>query len=474
MALNKWMHPRNPYKTPPNFKDMAIKYPEFRKVVTQDILGKIHLDFNSSISLRTLTTLLFKKDFQLDVFIPENCLIPTLPSRLNYLLWVEDLIAVSSSSQNTVRGLDIGTGASAVYPLLAVKHFNWNMVATESSEINFNHAKENIDRNSLTSKILLKRVDGSKFFDLFMNDDDLYDFSMCNPPFFNLDKEFEGESIGSSSEIITSGGEVEFVKRMIEESLVAKDRIKIFTVLLGHKSSVNQVKKILYSSSVKHITVTQFCQGKTMRWGVAWTYFSDISIDQVKGTKVKATPKPFSLVIEKSELTSNEEINALICFHKVKRWLEETGVSVQSRKETKYLCSARLTAKNKCWQKQRRKRRENLRSNEIIRVKDENTGIYGKFSEMENECESNGNLEDALMNELLSSESRSKSMKNNNSGNEIIENKNSSDSVIDIDLFIRWAGPNVKLDLCYVSGNGGREDVHQLTQYLKNKLRPEI
>lgn len=28
------MHPRNIYKTPPNFKQMAIDYPEFRKHVT--------------------------------------------------------------------------------------------------------------------------------------------------------------------------------------------------------------------------------------------------------------------------------------------------------------------------------------------------------------------------------------------------------------------------------------------------------
>ena len=42
MAFNKWMHPENPYRKPPDFKALAIKYPEFRKFITQDIrhMGK--------------------------------------------------------------------------------------------------------------------------------------------------------------------------------------------------------------------------------------------------------------------------------------------------------------------------------------------------------------------------------------------------------------------------------------------------
>jgi hypothetical protein len=37
MAFNKWMHVDNPYRKPPDFKALAIKYPEFRKHITQDI-----------------------------------------------------------------------------------------------------------------------------------------------------------------------------------------------------------------------------------------------------------------------------------------------------------------------------------------------------------------------------------------------------------------------------------------------------
>ena len=44
MALNKFMHPRNPYKEKrPDFKALVIKYPEFRKHATQDIKGAVHI-----------------------------------------------------------------------------------------------------------------------------------------------------------------------------------------------------------------------------------------------------------------------------------------------------------------------------------------------------------------------------------------------------------------------------------------------
>lgn len=35
MSLNKFMHPRNLYRTPPNFKELAINFPEFRQFAKQ-------------------------------------------------------------------------------------------------------------------------------------------------------------------------------------------------------------------------------------------------------------------------------------------------------------------------------------------------------------------------------------------------------------------------------------------------------
>lgn len=73
----------------------------------QDITGKITIDFKDAKSLRILTKCLLKSDFNLDVDIPEDRLVPTLPLRLNYILWIEDLLNAIKKGGN-VWGLDIG------------------------------------------------------------------------------------------------------------------------------------------------------------------------------------------------------------------------------------------------------------------------------------------------------------------------------------------------------------------------------
>lgn len=45
MSMNKFMHSRNIYKTPPNFKELAISYPEFREYAQ-------NVRFYSSLNVR--------------------------------------------------------------------------------------------------------------------------------------------------------------------------------------------------------------------------------------------------------------------------------------------------------------------------------------------------------------------------------------------------------------------------------------
>lgn len=64
--LNKFMHPRNPYKFV-SFKELAIAYPEFRAHCTYDISGKVYLDFKNKKALKALTTVLLDRDYGLKV-----------------------------------------------------------------------------------------------------------------------------------------------------------------------------------------------------------------------------------------------------------------------------------------------------------------------------------------------------------------------------------------------------------------------
>lgn len=45
MALNAYLHPRNPYRTPPDFKVLAKEEPDFRKVARTELSGKVTINF---------------------------------------------------------------------------------------------------------------------------------------------------------------------------------------------------------------------------------------------------------------------------------------------------------------------------------------------------------------------------------------------------------------------------------------------
>lgn len=144
MSLRKFMHPRNIYKKIPDFKKLVLLYPEFRDIaivvsyifeqlftiiiysisymniiyiiylmnyiiILQNLTGKIKIDFKREGTLRVLTEVLLKHDFNLQVKIPPNKLAPTLPLRLNYILWIEDLMKHASFNEmKEVIGIDIG------------------------------------------------------------------------------------------------------------------------------------------------------------------------------------------------------------------------------------------------------------------------------------------------------------------------------------------------------------------------------
>lgn len=78
---------------------------------------------------------------------------------------------------------------------------------------------------------------------------------------------------GAEMEMVTSGGEVAFVKQMIDESLQLRDRIQWYTSMLGKLSSINVLVEALIKHGVTNFAVTEFEQGsKTKRWAVAWSW----------------------------------------------------------------------------------------------------------------------------------------------------------------------------------------------------------
>ncbi|KAG0718489.1 U6 small nuclear RNA (adenine-(43)-N(6))-methyltransferase [Chionoecetes opilio] len=470
--LNKFMHPRNPYRTPPSFKKLATDYPEFRAHCSYDVAGKVHLDFKNPNGLRALTTCLLRQDFGLEVKIPEGRLVPTLPLRLNYLLWLDDLLSLAARRRGggggggggegamPVVGVDIGmrryTGAACVYPLLGAAHLGWCMLGTETDTVSYSSATGNVERNDLSKQVIVRKVEEKTILKGAIdhpeilarvsalrprrggrgshssvkargpsqikswkdicpgkakedtkgeeegkekkedrkeegkkeeqeedkngrdkkeegsveegNRDYTYDFTMTNPPFFSSEEEADtmakskkgrGEPsaapTGSPQEKVTEGGEVEFIRQMVEESQLLRDTVRIFTTLIGTKAHIRDVKKLVEAAKPTSSVFTEFCQGRTMRWGVAWTFAAGVSLAEVRSKKEMATNKPIVLLLPRS-LMSVYSVPA--AWSKVQGWLKALKVKIEVFKSSKYFVSVNVKAFKPTWLHQRRRRRE--------------------------------------------------------------------------------------------------------------------
>lgn len=107
---------------------------------------------------------------------------------------------------------------------------------------------------------------------------------MCNPPFYSSAGELLASAAsksqpphsactGADIEMVTPGGEVAFVGRMIAESEVLKERCQWYTSMLGKYSSVEVVVENLKTAGVTNWAVKDLVQGsKTRRWVVAWSW----------------------------------------------------------------------------------------------------------------------------------------------------------------------------------------------------------
>ncbi|KAK3589134.1 hypothetical protein CHS0354_017101 [Potamilus streckersoni] len=377
MALNKYMHPRNWYKKhKPNFKDLAIKYPEFRKCANQDLAGNVTLNFKDPTSLRALTTTLLQEDFGLKVELPLDRLIPTVPQRFNYIHWIEDILGKKGGH---AKGIDIGTGASCIYPLLGCRLNNWQFLASEMDEQNLHYAKKNIEANFFSDKIQVKAVTQETMFIGLVEEDEQYDFSMCNPPFFSDHLEAQGISssrsddrpeprslsTASEGESIAWGGEISFVIKMIEESFQLNTKIRVYTTMLGKKISVLVLKDELKRRKVPKYSTTEFCQGKTMRWGLAWTFDETVEFPKSLFQEAKKEKPPMTFNLP-TMFPENIEYMIPPIAKFFKKHFEELKIEYKEQRCNRGVAMYTLIAKENSWSNQRRKRREKQRQIETI------------------------------------------------------------------------------------------------------------
>ncbi|KAI4105235.1 MAG: hypothetical protein LQ339_003566 [Xanthoria mediterranea] len=161
----------------------------------------------------------------------------------------------------------------------------WRFVATDIDEKNLSYARQNILANNLKSRIRPLLTDpNDPLIPLDALGLDRITFTICNPPFYSSATDLLSSAsaksrpphsacTGSPIEMVTLGGEVAFVTRMITESQHLQERCQWYTSMLGKYSSLGLIVEELKERGVGNWAVKEFVQGeKTRRWGVGWSW----------------------------------------------------------------------------------------------------------------------------------------------------------------------------------------------------------
>ncbi|KAJ8679916.1 hypothetical protein QAD02_015703 [Eretmocerus hayati] len=479
MSLRKFMHKRNKYREEPNFKQLAIIDPDFRKIAITDLSGRVRINFKDQESLRILTKTLLKHDFNLQVDIPSNNLVPALPLRLNYILWVEDLLKhCNINDLSSVTGIDIGTGAVCIYPLLFSKINKSKMIGTDIDPESIKSAEENVQRNVLQDLIKVILVERDSILEKAFEEQGEFTFVMCNPPFFKTDqglgKKLKQEpprnaSTGNEGELEVKGGEREFIICLIDESLKYQERVKIYTTMFGQKSTLAFLRAELAKRDILNTTWTEFCQGYTKRWGIAWTFIPkdavDLSTAPVMRTRAEMQKmkkdRSMEIVFPVREgLKTLDELSTAL-----KKWISELQIQMKEIEfddDDQACWAAQLIGHKDTWSHSRRKRRQAIRAEAIKKQKLENSESHDEIETLtadpeplEKTSTPIQNSDPLLVCTLIAGE------KNDNDDRD--ESGTSSDEESNEEKMLG-------ICLLFESGHGGKLSLETLRQYLVNKL----
>lgn len=109
-------------------------------------------------------------------------------------------------------------------------------------------------------------------------------FTMTNPPFYESEEAMIRSAAeksrapftactGAKVEMVTEGGEVGFVSKILEESLVLRDRVQWYSTMVGFLASLTHIVDKLREHEIDNYAIAEFLQGKkTRRWAIAWSF----------------------------------------------------------------------------------------------------------------------------------------------------------------------------------------------------------
>lgn len=291
--------------------------------------GKKSIDFANQDAVKTLNAALLIHYYGLKTWdIPNGYLCPPVPGRADYIHGIADILASSNKGVipqgNSERGLDVGIGANAIYPIIGSQSYGWQFVGSDIDAVSVKSAKSIANKNPKLTPLLSvrKQSNKAKIFEGIIQPNEHFTFTMCNPPFH---KSAEAAALGSErkaiglkgnkhkrsgkkpradinahanastyaktfakakpdtsniklnfagtgNELWCEGGELAFIQRMIIESVAYKNQVDWFTCLVSKSEHLKPIETSINYYGAKKFLKVDMGQGHKQSRFVAWTF----------------------------------------------------------------------------------------------------------------------------------------------------------------------------------------------------------
>ena len=294
------MHPRNKNRERYDLKALILAHPELKDFIKPNKHGDDSIDFSNPKAVKVLNRSLLKHYYKIDFWeFPDHNLCPPIPGRADYIHYLADLIRENnfgrSPEGNKITCLDIGVGASCIYPIIGITEYNWNFIASDIDELSIENANKIVSNNTkLLNKVNCKlQKDSKAIYRGIIGSKDKIDITMCNPPFhesqqaaqkgsLRKDKNIGAKKVkkaelnfaGIQNELIYEGGEIKFISAMVLQSKTFKNNCFWFTTLVSKQSNLNAIYNKLDQVNASEIKTIPMGTGNKVTRIVAWTFLS--------------------------------------------------------------------------------------------------------------------------------------------------------------------------------------------------------
>ena len=294
------LHPRNKNRNKYDLTSLVKLNPELKQYISPNKYGGKSIEFSNPIAIRILNKSLLNHYYGIKNWdFPDDNLCPPVPGRADYIHHTADLLAENNFGEipkgDKITCLDIGMGASCIYPIIGTTEYDWKFIASDIDSKSIDSARKIIESNTTFKNKIEFRLQKNKnsIFKNIVKKEEKIDLIICNPPFHSSKEDAQKSTLrklrnlsdkkvknnhlkfaGLNNEIIFEGGEIKFIENIINESKLYAKNCYWFSTLVSKQSNLKKTYKLIDKTGPYFVKTIPMGTGNKAGRIVAWTYQS--------------------------------------------------------------------------------------------------------------------------------------------------------------------------------------------------------